>query len=442
MGENLLPPTSWTERKRKELHEVLPTLHEADKEKFIYLGCCIDFTADDINELDEANDESWPGEGNAVEIMREHCAGFDQWAETMGYVLDPSQGLTVENDQCLSYGKSWFRGVPCYYVDHSRIEYIWVDREYIRASFESPGVVTGRMSCSQPNIANKPGYGRRTDYSKPNPAGQIPSKSPPPRSHEMHTHDDLPTNHLTPAEVAKGRAMAKKPQNFSEIAHSSQEMREHAMQIRQEDKAQRFNQGMVAKGMSFEHFARQEASSIAMGFPPGDHEVTLDASDLPDDVLSELMTRGVTCDTEKLQRLVDDANAVSNHSLKETAKALVEGFGDDPFAMKVIPLAISMDSMEKWGCPYCGYCQGSIPATAEGTILWVCADCSRGCHVLAQGLEMSAIAHLADIYPQLYPHPRAGQPKRSERRVTNTHVQDSNSQDDGAEGLGDGAEGQ
>lgn len=574
---NLLPPNSWAERKSKELREALPTLANAEENQFIYIGCCTDFTADTMDELEEANDEKWPGDGDAVELMREWCAGFDQWCETMGYVLDPSEGLTITNDQTLSYGKSYFNGVPCYWVDHSRIEYIWVDREYFKLMDEfvkAVGLMTGRFSCSKPNIANKP------------------------RSDAMHTHDDLPTEASTPAEKAKLRAAAKRPPNFSSIAagapfghYARQEAASIAMgftpgdhqvdfvaanavsdeelskvmadpmgllaskesctickdgttecnHLRQERKVQSFNQGMVAKGMTIqdvahssqemrEHaiqsgkpvigtaqqarqgqlhspviqgsafdfvtpeleealrlckergvtFDTEKMQEILDANPPGDgpglkeiaktsatpremikefrkalpypipslnnaeakemvekfRKAHPDLTEMVEETLQMAKERGVTINAATIELLRDEANAVSNHELEKR-------FGDDPHAMMIVPLAISMTDMDKWGCPYCGYCQGSIPAVAEGTILWVCIDCHRGCHTLVDGLEMSAIAHLADIYPQLSSHPLQGIPKHSERRVTKSHEhQDSSSKDTRPEGGGDSAEGQ
>lgn len=383
MTTNLLPPTSWTERKRKELHEVLPTLHEADKGQFIYLGCCIDFTAEDINELDEANDEKWPDKGNAVELLREHCAGFDQWCETMGYVLDPSEGLTVENDQCLSYGKSWFRGVPCYYVDHSRIEYIWVDREYIAHSFESPGVVTGRMSCSQPNIANKPGFDK-------------------PRSHEMHTHDDLPTNHMTPAEVAKGRAMAKKPPNYSMgVFASKQECSlcvggtTECNHLRQERKVSDFTQRMATKAVPFEHYARQEAAVVAMGLPLGDHEVTLDASSMPDEELSKVMATAVSAHSSQEMRTHAEVVAA-----REYAKA------------NNVPVITATQQ----------------PRTTENAKRYVREFKEKYPEIAGYAETVIDAAQEAGLIT----------PKHD----TRDHEQDSDSQDNGPEGVRDGAEGQ
>ena len=34
-------------------------------------------------------------------------------------------GLHLKDDWCASFHKSTYRGTPCYYIEHSGIEYIW-----------------------------------------------------------------------------------------------------------------------------------------------------------------------------------------------------------------------------------------------------------------------------------------------------------------------------
>tara|TARA_Y100000310_G_scaffold311841_1_gene358533 strand:- start:5 stop:670 length:666 start_codon:yes stop_codon:yes gene_type:complete len=38
-------------------------------------------------------------------------------------------GITLESDWSVSYHKSIFKGIPCYYVDHSRIEHIFLPED-------------------------------------------------------------------------------------------------------------------------------------------------------------------------------------------------------------------------------------------------------------------------------------------------------------------------
>lgn len=42
------------------------------------------------------------------------------------YERDPRRGLTVKNDWAIGYYKGVYDGQPCYFMDHSRIEYIFL----------------------------------------------------------------------------------------------------------------------------------------------------------------------------------------------------------------------------------------------------------------------------------------------------------------------------
>lgn len=85
----------------------------------VYLTCCVDSTADKINALVES----------AVPVsyrtFRRHCDPGECGAFAH-YETDPRNGLTLKNDGMVYYYRGTYRGVPCYFVDHSRIEYIWV----------------------------------------------------------------------------------------------------------------------------------------------------------------------------------------------------------------------------------------------------------------------------------------------------------------------------
>ena len=47
---------------------------------------------------------------------------LSQWAEDMGY---SKNGLALSRDYHVRYYKSFYKGVACYYVCHSAIEYIF-----------------------------------------------------------------------------------------------------------------------------------------------------------------------------------------------------------------------------------------------------------------------------------------------------------------------------
>jgi hypothetical protein len=87
----------------------------------VYLTCCVDSTAAKVNEMTEA----------AVEVTYDtfarHCDPRECGVFAF-YERDARNGLTLKNDSMVSYHRSTYNGVPCYYVCHSCIEYVWVPR--------------------------------------------------------------------------------------------------------------------------------------------------------------------------------------------------------------------------------------------------------------------------------------------------------------------------
>lgn len=54
-----------------------------------------------------------------------HCEGLLDWAKGIGYeVYGP--GLKLKDDWHVGFHKSTYNGKPCYYVQWSGIEHIWV----------------------------------------------------------------------------------------------------------------------------------------------------------------------------------------------------------------------------------------------------------------------------------------------------------------------------
>lgn len=45
------------------------------------------------------------------------------------YASTKRQGLTLKNDWAVSFWKSSYNGRPCYYVEHSHIEYIFTKQD-------------------------------------------------------------------------------------------------------------------------------------------------------------------------------------------------------------------------------------------------------------------------------------------------------------------------
>ena len=73
------------------------------------------------------------------------------------------------------------------------------------------------------------------------------------------------------------------------------------------------------------------------------------------------------------------------------------------------PIAVSVEEMKKFGCPYCGYRSGTTSISGGGTAVWRCGECGRGCAVLAKGVAKSTVG-FGDFYPELQDHPRRGIP--------------------------------
>jgi len=58
--------------------------------------------------------------------IRKHCAGLVNWETGMLYDTGNDRGgLRMSKDWAVHFFKSVFNGVPCYYIEHSQIEYIW-----------------------------------------------------------------------------------------------------------------------------------------------------------------------------------------------------------------------------------------------------------------------------------------------------------------------------
>ena len=166
-------PNSWADRKAAELISMVM----ADGDKFVYLGCCINMEGGDVQRM--VDSDKWEDKNTedhrALELkeMKEKCSNIQAWAKTMGYVDNPEEGLTLENDWSLAYGKGDIKGVWCYWITHSCIEYVWVDPSGVEElicdlsdpqfydvsapqRFNMSGTQTGRMSCKDQNLANAP----------------------------------------------------------------------------------------------------------------------------------------------------------------------------------------------------------------------------------------------------------------------------------------------
>ena len=88
-----------------------------------YLTCCVNSTAEKIiNMTDRARTIGYKTARRTI-----GSAAFDEWAASMSYFTGHERGgLRLKNDYCVSYGKSIYDGMPCIFICHSAIEYIFV----------------------------------------------------------------------------------------------------------------------------------------------------------------------------------------------------------------------------------------------------------------------------------------------------------------------------
>lgn len=89
-----------------------------------YETCCVESTANAIDAMTEAAKEV------SYQTFRKAVGGaeVDRWASHMGYdVGNQRGGLRLSKDWAVSFHQSTYNDVPCYYVVHSAIEYIFTE---------------------------------------------------------------------------------------------------------------------------------------------------------------------------------------------------------------------------------------------------------------------------------------------------------------------------
>jgi hypothetical protein len=66
------------------------------------------------------------------ETMRRHCEGLADWLLWKGVVFE-RRGMVraLKESDWITFNKSNYDGIPCYYVDWSGIEFIWMQREFL-----------------------------------------------------------------------------------------------------------------------------------------------------------------------------------------------------------------------------------------------------------------------------------------------------------------------
>ena len=110
-GKNIFFGGGWADRRLAAL--------KAAKWKpapYTFATSCIGASGESIEAMNAVSEEVERGE------MAAYC-DLDTWAEVMEY---DTLTLPYEKDWHLTYWKAKFEGKLCYYVDHSRIEYIFI----------------------------------------------------------------------------------------------------------------------------------------------------------------------------------------------------------------------------------------------------------------------------------------------------------------------------
>lgn len=84
-----------------------------------YRTSCIHSTAELIHAMKDT------AEAVDYDTMLRNCQGLLDWSEELAYFRHPAQGLTLKNDWHVAYFRSYYDGLPCFFLTHSAIEYIW-----------------------------------------------------------------------------------------------------------------------------------------------------------------------------------------------------------------------------------------------------------------------------------------------------------------------------
>ena len=120
-------PNSWADRKLL----AIKAAGQSKTKPFVFMTSCVDALGPDVNEMCD----------NAQEItlrtLRRYCDTLT-FEKELDYHRDSRQGLVLIKDWGVRYWKSTYQGCPCYYIDHSGIEYIWVDKKLWQPKIVKP----------------------------------------------------------------------------------------------------------------------------------------------------------------------------------------------------------------------------------------------------------------------------------------------------------------
>ena len=92
-------------------------------QKFQLVTTCVQVPMSQVNDLHDMMDRARPV---TVRTFKRHT-DWQPVARQLGYAVGRhANGLRIERDYHLGFYRSTWQGKPCYYLDHSRIEHIFV----------------------------------------------------------------------------------------------------------------------------------------------------------------------------------------------------------------------------------------------------------------------------------------------------------------------------
>jgi hypothetical protein len=89
--------------------------------------------------INEMSDRARP---ISYDTIRRHCKELPELERSLGYGVH----LRIEQDRQVSFYKGHYRGARAYYIEHSRIEHIFVHQDDLRML--TPGASPGLKECS------------------------------------------------------------------------------------------------------------------------------------------------------------------------------------------------------------------------------------------------------------------------------------------------------
>ena len=103
---------------------------------YMYETDCVEADGDDISNMVDAATEV------RYKEIKSNCEGLKAWEIGSGYSPDGTRKeLTLRRDMEVRYYRSVYKGIPCYYIRHSGIEYVWVNAGSRFASKTAAGIM-------------------------------------------------------------------------------------------------------------------------------------------------------------------------------------------------------------------------------------------------------------------------------------------------------------